>query len=175
MGAESLVLLCLLLLVDGATFAFFTTALLLHYGKFHAPWVVAVVGGAASAAGSVIQLLLIRWALSSNHAWVRRLGPSREKLAATLERYPSASFLAVMLARATPLPDAPLKLLVAAGRYPTPLYAIAIYLGALPYYFVLALVGQKLRVPGWVLVAALAAILLGLLVDGWRKRVKAGS
>ena len=30
-----------LLFVDGATFAFFTTPLLLHYGHVHAPWVIA--------------------------------------------------------------------------------------------------------------------------------------
>ncbi|HYM81787.1 MAG TPA: VTT domain-containing protein [Candidatus Limnocylindria bacterium] len=170
MSGESLWVLCALLFVDGATFAFATTPLLLQYAKFHEPWVVAVAGGAASAAGSSVQLLILRWALGSDHRWTRRFAPSREKLAATLERYPSASFLALMVARATPLPDAPLKLVAAAVRYPIPRYATAIFLGALPYYFVLALLGRKFRIPTWILISAAVAIALGFLVDQWRRR-----
>ena len=170
MNPESLWVLCLLLFVDGATFAFFTTPLLLQYGKLHAPWLVALTGGGASALGSVAQLLLLRWALASDHPWTRRWTPSRDKLAATLAQYPSASFLALMLARATPLPDAPLKLVAAAVGYPAVRYGIAIFLGALPYYFVLALVGSKVKIPAWILVGAAVAIVLGALLDGWRKR-----
>ena len=175
MSPESLWILCLLLFVDGATFAFFTTPLLLQFGKFHAPWLVALAGGGASALGSVVQLLVLRWALSSNHPWTRRWTPSRDKLAATLEKYPSASFLALLLARATPLPDAPLKLVAAAVGYPAVRYGVAIFLGALPYYFVLALVGSKVKIPAWVLVGAGVAIVLGALIDAWRKRRRAAA
>ena len=75
-----------------------------------------------------------------------------------------------MLARATPLPDAPLKLVAAAVGYPVALYGLAIYLGALPYYFALALLGQKLHLPGWLLIGATAAILVGIIVDRLRRR-----
>lgn len=173
MSGESLWVLCLLLFVDGATFAFATTPLLLQYGKFHEPWMVAVAGGAASAAGSSLQLLILRWALGANFPWLARFTPSRDKLAAALARHPSASFVALMVARATPLPDAPLKLVAAAGRYPIGLYALAIYLGALPYYFALALLGKAFKIPTWILIAAVAAIVAGFLVDHWRKRRKA--
>jgi uncharacterized membrane protein YdjX (TVP38/TMEM64 family) len=170
LGADSLLLLCLWLFVDGATFAFFTTPLLLQYGKYHAPWQVAVAGGAASALGSIVQLLVLKWALASEHPWMKRFAPSREKLAAATQQYPSASFLALLLARATPLPDAPLKLVAAVVGYPSLLYGLALFLGALPYYFVLALVGNKVHVPGWVLVIAGVVIVLGALIDQWRRR-----
>lgn len=170
MSGESLWVLCLLLFVDGATFAFATTPLLLQYGKFHEPWAVAVAGGAASAAGSTLQLLLLRWAMGANLPLLRRFTPSRDKLEAALARNPSASFVALMVARATPLPDAPLKLVAAAGRYPLGLYALAIYLGALPYYFALALLGKTFKIPTWILVAAGAAIVAGFLIDRWRRR-----
>jgi membrane protein YqaA with SNARE-associated domain len=169
-SGESLWVLCALLFVDGATFSFATTPLLLQYSKLHEPWLVALAGGAASTAGSSVQLWLLRWVIGSNHPWTRRFAPSREKLAATLEKYPSASFLALMVARATPLPDAPLKLVAAAVRYPIPLYAAAIFLGALPYYFVLALLGHRFKIPTWILITAAVAIALGLLVDQWRRR-----
>ena len=162
---DSLPMLCLALFVDGATFAFATTVLLLHYGRLHEPWQVAVFGGAASAAGSVFQLWLLRLGLRSDRPWMRRFLPAHDKVSAALSRYPSASFLAILLARATPLPDAPLKIVAAAAGYPFPLYFVAIFLGAVPYYWVLAMLGHTFKLPGWVLVAALAAIVVGVVVD----------
>jgi uncharacterized membrane protein YdjX (TVP38/TMEM64 family) len=97
--------------------------------------------------------------------------------ASRLRQNPSASFLTILVARATPLPDAPVKLVAAAGGYPVGLYALAILLGALPYYFVLAFLARKaadlareFKVPWWVIAAALALVGLGLLVDHLRRR-----
>jgi uncharacterized membrane protein YdjX (TVP38/TMEM64 family) len=168
-SAESLWVLCLFLFLDGATFAFFTTPLLLQYGKFHEPWLVALTGGAASALGSAVQLLLLRWALRSDRPWLKRFLPAREKLTAALERYPSASFLAIMLARATPLPDGPIKLVAAAVEYPVTRYTLALFLGAFPYYFALALIGSKIRIPTWILLAAAVVIVAGFAVDRIRQ------
>jgi uncharacterized membrane protein YdjX (TVP38/TMEM64 family) len=168
-NAQSLWVLCVLLFVDGATFSFATTPLLFEYGKFHAPWQVAVAGGAASAAGNAVQLLLLRYFIASDRPWMRRFIPTRERVTATLAQYPSASFLALVLARATPLPDAPLKIAAAVVGYPIALYFLAILIGALPYYYVLALVGQKVHVPTWIIVAAVVVIGLGVLVDRWRR------
>jgi len=169
--ADSLWLLCLLLFVDGATFSFATTPLLLHFGKLkHDPTMIALLGGAASAAGSAIQLLILRRLLASSHPYMRRFAPSREKVEAAMKSYPAASFAALALARATPLPDAPLKLVAAAAGYPVGRYALAIFLGALPYYFALVIVGRKFKPPAWLLVAATVAIALGVVVDRLRRR-----
>lgn len=172
--SESIWALVLLLFLDGATTAAFTTPLLLHYGHHHEPWMVAVFGGAASALGSSIQVLAVRWILNHPHPLFARLAPSREKLASAFSSYPSASFLMVALARATPIPDAPLKLVAAAGNYPAGRYALAVFLGALPYYFVLALVGHLVKIPLWVLVLLVAAIAGGIVVDLLRRRSRAG-
>jgi len=169
---QALWVLCALLFADGATFSFATTFLLLEYGKFHPPWQVALAGGAASAAGSVLQLMLLRFFIRADRPWTRRFVPTRERVTATLARYPSASFLALLLARATPLPDAPLKLVAAVVGYPLVLYFLAILLGALPYYYVLALVGQKFRVPTWVVIGSMVVIGLGVGVDRWRRRAR---
>ena len=170
---HTLPVLCLLLFVDGATFSFFTTPLLLVFGRYHPAWQVGLAGGAASAVGSVVQLLLLQMVLHSERPWMQRFAPSREKLADAAKRYPSASFVALLVARATPLPDAPLKLMAAAVGYSPVLYGIAIFLGALPYYFALALVGGKVHIPNWILIAASAAIVLGALIDWLRRRRKA--
>lgn len=165
MSADSLWVLCLLLFVDGATFAFFTTPLLLQYGKLHEPWVVAVAGGASSAAGSMVQLAVIRAALNADWPWLRRFVPTREKVREVLKKYPSASFVAILVARATPLPDAPLKIVAAAVRYPLYLYGLAIALGAMPYYYVLSLVGQKVKIPTRIIVIATLLIVVAFGID----------
>jgi uncharacterized membrane protein YdjX (TVP38/TMEM64 family) len=169
-GMTDLLWLCLWLFIDGATLSVSSTVLLLHYGSRFEPWKVAVLGGAASALGSSIQLLVLRWALSSRHSWMRRLAPSREKLEKALASYPSASFVALTVARATPLPDAPLKLVAAFLEYPVYLYGLASFLGSIPYFFALALIGSKLHVPLWVVIAALVLVVVGVVIDRWRKR-----
>jgi uncharacterized membrane protein YdjX (TVP38/TMEM64 family) len=167
---ESLWVLCLLLFVDGATIAATSTVLLLHYGRYHEPWRIAVFGGAASALGSAVQLALLRWALNSEQPWMKRFTPSREKVEAALRKFPSASFLALCVARATPLPDAPLKIVAAVIRYPIYLYGLATLLGTIPYFYVLALIGHKFEIPVPWLLGALALVLVGVIVDRLRRR-----
>lgn len=173
MTVESLWMLCLLLFLDGATTAAFTTPLLLVYSKHFEPWQVAVAGGLASAAGSVLQLAIFRWMLGHERPWMGRFLPSKQKLEETLQRYPSASFLAIAIARATPLPDAPLKLVAAAVRYPLPRYFAAVLAGALPYYYLLAWAGHELPIPPWAIAGLAGAIVLGFVVDLLRKRREA--
>lgn len=175
MTVESLWMLCVLLFLDGATTAAFTTPLLLGFAKRFEPWQVALAGGAASAAGSVLQLAVFRWMLGHERPWMRRFLPSKQKLEQTLARYPSASFLAIAIARATPLPDAPIKLVAAVVRYPLPRYFAAVLSGALPYYFLLAWAGHELPIPPWAIAGLAGAIVLGFVVDQLRKRRDAGA
>ncbi len=167
--------MCLVLFAEGGTLSFLTTPTLLYYGKFHEPWVVGLAGSAASAAGSALQLWALRWALSGRQRWMRRFAPSREKVKAAIRRFPSASFVALLVARATPLPDAPLKLVAAAIGYSILLYSIAVFLGALPYFYVLALLGREFKIPNWILIAAVVAIVLGLVIDRLRPRRRSAS
>lgn len=167
---HSLWMMSLLLFAEGGTLSFLTTPTLLYYGRYHDAWAVGLAGSAASAAGSAVQLWLLRWLLSEKHRWMKRFAPSREKVEAAIRHNPSTSFLALLLARATPLPDAPLKLVAAVVGYPLALYSLAVFLGALPYFYVLALLGREFRVPNWMLAAAIAAIALGVLIDRLRAR-----
>lgn len=172
MSLESLWVLCLLLFLDGATLAVGTTPLLLAYGKYHAPWVVALAGAAASALGGAVQIVLLRWLLSTRHPWMLRFAPTRERIENAIQHHPSATFMALVVARATPLPDAPLKLAAAAANYPVSRYCAAILLGSIPYYFALALVGHALKLPTWVLITATALVVFAVLVDRIRRNAK---
>jgi len=167
--ADSLFMLCLWLFVDGATFSVATTPLLLLASSRFAPWQVAVAGGAASGAGNVIQLLALRWMLAHERPWMARFVPARASLDDARRRYPSASFLAIAIARATPLPDAPLKVVAAATGYPAALYWLAVFLGALPYYGALAWIGHTFRFPLWAIGVVAVVFVAGLAVDLLRR------
>jgi uncharacterized membrane protein YdjX (TVP38/TMEM64 family) len=169
-GSHSLVALGAWLFLDGVTFSFATTPLLLRFGQWQPAWAVALVGGVASAAGSTVQLVLLRWVLSERHAWTRRFAPSREKIEQAVAAHPSASFLAVFVARAPPLPDAPLKQAAAVTGYPVVPYGVAVLLGALPYYFALALLGSRFRFPTWLLVALVATVVVAFALEKLRQR-----
>ena len=170
MNSESLLWLCLLLFADGATISAATTPLLLAWAPQHAPWKVAVFGGLASALGNCVQLVIFRWMLRQDRPWMRRFVPPRDHLEKALARYPSASFAAIAIARATPLPDAPIKLVVAFLGYPMWRYFAAVLLGALPYYYLLAVVGHRFHVPLPVIGALLAVVVVVALVEFVRSR-----
>ena len=166
----SLPLLCLLLFVDNATFAAFSTPLLLAYAPRFEPWQVGVFGAASAGAGSTVQMLLFRWILGSDWAWVKRFAPSYERVEKVLAGSPSATFMAILIARATPLPDGPIKIVAAAGRYPLPRYFLAVLLGGIPYFALLAWLGHEFPVPPWALLALVLAVGLVFLFERWRKR-----
>lgn len=167
--------LCGLLFVDAATLSVWSTPLLLFAAKRFEPWQVALAGGGASAVGSVLQLVAFRWMLAHERAWMRPFLPSRDWITATLARYPNASFLAIAIARATPVPDAPLKLAAAVARYPLPRYFAAVLLGALPYSFALASLGQHLTLPPWLVFAIIAVLAGGVVIDRIRAAARGGT
>ena len=166
----SLPMLCLVLFLDNATTASFTTPLLLTYAPKFQPWQVGVFGATAAGLGSTVQLLMFRWILNSRWRWAQKLAPSRDRVEQALKASPSASFLAILIARATPLPDGPIKLIVAAGRYPLPRYLLAVVLGGIPYFALLAWLGHEFPVPPWILLLVVVAIALVFLFESWRKR-----
>jgi uncharacterized membrane protein YdjX (TVP38/TMEM64 family) len=164
----TLLAVCLLVFLDNVTLGAATNPLLIEAGKKHDPIALAVFGGLASALGAMIQLWGLRWALSSRHAWLRRFAPSEEKLKGAMERYRRASFLMLVLVRATPIPDLPIKLVAAAGSYPVALYGLAVWLGALPYYYLLARIGHTFRPSIWLIVGVFAII----AVVGWLESLR---
>ena len=170
MSVDSLLVLCVLLFLDNATLAAFTTPLLLAYAPRFEPWQVGVFGALSAGLGSTVQLMLFRWVLSSDWPWVRRFAPGRSKVEDALKRSPSATFAAIVIARATPLPDGPVKLVVAAGRYPLPLYLLAVVLGGIPYFALLAWLGHEFPIPRWALLALVAVIVLVFAFERWRNR-----
>jgi membrane protein YqaA with SNARE-associated domain len=167
--SAALLLALALLFADGATLGLFTTFILIEAGKTDPPLALATLGGAVSALGSAVQLLVLRWLLRRPAPWARRLAPSRRKLEDALARYRRASFLGVVFMRATPVPDLPIKLVAAAGGYPVGLYTLAVWIGAMPYYYLLAKAGQVLHPPWWAIAGGVVVIALAAWLEKWRR------
>ncbi len=165
MAGGSLWVLCAWLFLDSATIGVVTTPLLLLASQQFVPVHVALAGGLASAAGSLLQLLVLRAMLAAHRPWMRRFLPTRDAIDAALQRYPTTSFMAIAIARATPLPDAPIKIVAAVIRYSPALYFIAVLLGAIPYYWALAWIGHRFRLPAWLIAAIAAVIVVAVVVD----------
>ncbi len=164
--SHSLWVMALVLFLEAGTLSFATTPTLLYYGKFHEAWAVGTIGSLASAAGSALQLVLLRWILSDRHAWMKRFAPSRAKIEAAVEKFKSASFMALVVARATPAPDAPLKIVAAVTEYSIGLYTLAVLIGSLPYFYALALVGHEAKLPTlWIVAGSIVLIVLGVAFD----------
>jgi len=165
----SLWVLCGWLFLDGLTIGVATTPLLLLAGRSFPPLEVALAGGLASAAGSAIQMWALRAMLAAGRPWMRRFLPTRDALDATLRAHPSTSFVAIFIARATPLPDAPVKLVAAVAGYPLGLYFLAVLLGAIPYYGALAWLGHRFRLPLWSIGALATVLVLAFVADRFRR------
>ena len=170
----SLPALCALLFLDNATVAVLSTPPLLTYAPRFVPWQVGLFGAAAAAAGSTLQMVLFRWILDSDLPWVKRFAPSRDRVEKALAGSPHATFLALAFARATPLPDGPIKLVAAAGRYPLPRYFLALLLGGIPYFSLLAWLGHEFPIPPWVILLIVVGVAVVFLFERWRKRVRPG-
>jgi uncharacterized membrane protein YdjX (TVP38/TMEM64 family) len=166
----SLPAVCLLLFLDNATTAAATTPLLLFYAPHFEPWQMGVCGSFAAGLGSTVQLLLFRALMNAPWRWVQRLAPSRDRIERSLSESPTTSFLAIVIARATPLPDGPVKLLVAAGRYPLPLYFLAVMLGGVPYFWLLSWLGKEFKIPPGIVLVFVLVVALVFLFERWRKR-----
>ncbi|MCE9627639.1 MAG: VTT domain-containing protein [Candidatus Eisenbacteria bacterium] len=169
----SLPMLCLLLFIDNAMFAALTTPLLLAYAPHFEPWQVGVFGAASAGLGSTVQLRLFRWVLATDWPWVKKFAPSRDTIEKALAASPSASFLAIVIARATPIPDAPIKIVAAAGNYSLLRYFIAVLIGGIPYFALLAWLGHEFPIPPWVLLLVVLAVVLVFVFERWRKRGRA--
>lgn len=87
----------------------------------------------------------------------------------------AAPFWAVVVFALTPLPFYLVKFLVFSTGYSMPRYMTGIAVGRLPRFYLLALLGQFLKVPAWMMVvlfSAIFAVYLYWIVRAWFKARK---
>ena len=120
--------------------------MILLFGTLFAPWVIAVIGGAATA-----------WVEYFNYRMLGRVLSVKQIKAATEKRpyqiaerwFKKFPFLIIVLTGFTPVPFAPFRVLVVSARYPIDRYIAAILVGRTPRYYLWALLGAAIDLPLW--------------------------
>jgi len=150
------------LFVDAFLFPLASSLYVAYFGAQHTALSTALLGACATTLGSVGQYLVVRAIVTRPRGlpgWLVRL---RGRIENALTGSTHATFWALFVIYATPLGAGPLRIVAAAGGFPLGRFALAIFLGCLPYYFALAWLGRTVHLPLWVYVAAvLAALALG--------------
>lgn len=162
-AAETLWFLFAFTFVDAFGLPIASTVLMAYLGTRHPPLAVALVGAGATAAGSVAQYLVVRWLLRWEQHLPGALRRLRRRLEIIVAGAGGATFWALFVIYATPLAAGPLRLIAAATGYSLSRFALAIGLGCIPYYFVLAWIGHTIRLPLWAYAACAGVLVAGSL------------
>ena len=134
---------------------------LLYFGKFYNPLTVALVATAGTVITEVINYSVFKY-VADFKAFEK---VNRSKLVVkSLTLFKKAPFLSLWVAGLTPVPYYPFRFMVVLARYPLPLFALAVFASRLPRFFILALLGNKLAIPNWVIITLFAVLVLVAVV-----------
>jgi uncharacterized membrane protein YdjX (TVP38/TMEM64 family) len=134
------------------------------------PLLVALAGSAAAAIAAVFDHRFVRRAFE-----LKRLAELKQKpLFGKAERYAKvAPFATILTFAALPLPFIVVRVLMPLTGYPLGRYVLATALGRFPRVFVVALVGQALDLPNWLLASLLGLGLASAALGAWLRSRRA--
>jgi ribonucleoside-triphosphate reductase len=134
---------------------------LLYFAQLYPPLWVTAAGLVGAAISCTTDSALVEAAL--RHPRVRRAREGRVFQWA-IRNFKRQPFWTVFLFSMVPLPVYVVRVLAPAAGYPLPRYTAAIVLGRAPGFYLVALVGDALRLPVWLVLAMLAAMVASALV-----------
>ena len=132
---------------------------LMLFGKLYPPWLIALTGATLSC--------LVEWFNYRVYDWasdLKRLEKYKEKAShgrwvALFRQHP---FLVVWVFALSPLPDWVMRIVAVVAKYSVWRYVLAFWLGRLPKFFLLALLGKALPVsPLALTIGAVGVVVLG--------------
>ena len=167
---DSLAFFALYLFVDALAFPIASTVYVAYMGERHPPILVASIGALSTTAGSIGQYLVVRWLLAHPALQWRWLVRLRERIVGAIAHAGSATFWTLFVIYATPLGAGPLRLVAAAGGYSLLKFALAIGLGCLPFYTVVAWLGRAVKLPAWAYAVIILAAVSGTALLALRRR-----
>jgi membrane protein YqaA with SNARE-associated domain len=130
--------------------------ILIYFGTFHPPWVVALV-----AVVSTVMAEAVNYSLFGLFYETTALGAVAEKKAVrkTVDLFGRAPFTAILVAGFTPIPFFPVRFLVVMAPYPLYKYLLGVFISRAPRFYLLALFGEFFEVPGSLLTVLFVAML----------------
>jgi ribonucleoside-triphosphate reductase len=150
---------------------------LLYFSVRAAPWALAIAGAIGTFVAAFADGVVVTWAFSRPTGDAVRRSRSWRVITRLLMRAP---FLVVMLTSFLGVPPIQVvRLLVLSTDYPLTRYAWAAALGRLPRFYLIALAGRALSLPGWIMGAVtlvfLAFPVLLVVRARWKHMVGAAS
>ncbi len=123
---------------------------LLYFGKFYAPLTVALVDIAGTLLTEALNYSVFKYIIDTNFFQKMR---HRKAVTKVVELFNRAPFAALLIAGLTPVPFYPFRFLVVMAHYPIWKYLLAIFLSRTPRFFLLALIGQAINIPDYLIIA----------------------
>ena len=130
--------------------------------KSYAPTLVAIAGTIGSIVAIILDYSLIGWLV--NQRLVRRELDDSAWFRWSQKVFGRAPFLLILGSALLPVPFYPVKILAIASDYSILRFCIALVLGRLPRFYLLALGGQKVHAPNSAYASAAVAL---ALIGGW--------
>lgn len=136
--------------------------MLLATAKSYPPVMVAVAGTTGCLVAIILDYALIGWMV--NHRFVRTEIDESRGFRRVQTIFGRAPFLLILGSALLPVPFYPAKILAIARDYPLGRFCLALALGRLPRFYLLAMGGQKVQAPNSALMSAGVAL---TLIGGW--------
>ena len=141
---------------------------LIYYGKFYPPQWVAIVATFAVIFIEYVNYLALMPLLEMEKAKIireKRFSQYAEKC------FCRTSFLSVLSSCLLPIPFFPFRILSVTTKYSIRMYILAIFIGRMPRYFLIAMGSKIFNLPGWsyiVIMVAFSIFILAKKLNGRR-------
>ena len=132
--------------------------MLLYFGKFYSPITVGLVTIASTLMTEALNYSTFKYIADLKAFDKVHHSKFMTKLISFFNKAP---FTALLIAGFTPVPFYPFRFMVVMARYPIWKYLLATFLSRTPRFFILAYVGQSIKIPDtWLVLLFIALILI---------------
>ncbi len=142
---------------------------LLYFGKFYSPLTVALVDIAGTLLTEALNYSVFKYIIDTNFFQKMRHTKSAAKVVGLFNRAP---FVALLVAGLTPVPFYPFRFLVVMAHYPIWKYLLAVFLSRTPRFYVLALIGQAIKIPNYLIIVMFIILIASANIPLLRKFLK---